>query len=825
MSVLMSKINRRDALKLAATFAVTAGMASSLIGRVALSSQRTAGDGVRQSAYSAVPVFCLACGSKCGLLFVRRGDGMYLLPNLPHPQPGMCARPAAALQMWSHPLRLKKPLKRIGNRGEGKFQEVDWDTALNEAAAKLKEVVDKYGPQAVAMTRHDHLSWHLPLIGALIGTPNVVGHEGTCHDASTAARQMILGAGGPPSVDPDYANASYVLFVGRNLDATMGSVRLYARAKRGGAKAVVVDPRAPNLAFSSVEWVPILPGTDAAFLLSMIYVILSEGLYDAQFLKLYTNAPMLVKPDGKPLTQADVGQQGSAYLVYDAAASALAPLGSAKDPALDYEGDVQTPSGAVHVKTAFRLLYERASRYPPDKAAAITGVPAETIARIAREFAARRGVVEDGWYTARNGNELDVYRAILILNALVGNIDKRGGLCFQEPAKFPNTCTVGADKIDTILGVSLPPLKAKRVDLMKYPLAVSAFDAVLDAALTGQPYPIKALIIVGTAPFHRDVNTEKLKKALQSLDLVISIDVLPQDHVDWSDYVFPDLMFLEREELASAPWTLDAAVVWSNKVLDPPPDVDARHAFWVLLELVRRAWPDKAAAVGYTAEYADYSKFEEFEGLIKGKALNYLAKAWNISREELEGQLKAKGYYLLKRKAYGVKPYKSKLATPTGLVEIYSLTALKYGLDPLPDWTPPPAYTIPRAPDEFYLVTGKDQAISGHFVFTWDSKYLTERCVWMNPADAERLGIRDGQVVTLEGLDNGFATKACIRVTDRVRPGVLFAYAFAGGHASALVGGDYQFLRDGVNPQWFTKGYVAPVIGTAGTNSSVRVRL
>ncbi|MGC8974556.1 MAG: molybdopterin-dependent oxidoreductase, partial [Thermoproteus sp.] len=361
------------------------------------------------------------------------------------------------------------------------FQEVDWDTALNEAAAKLKEVADRYGPQAIAFTRHDHMSWHLLLIASLIGTPNVIGHEGTCHDASTAARQVVLGAGGPPAVDPDYANLNYLLLIGRNLDAAMGLVRALSKAREAGAKVVVVDPRAPNLAFSSVEWVPIIPGTDAALLLSMIYVIINEGLYDVQFLKKYTNAPMLVKPDGQPLTQKDLGQEGSAYLVFDAASGGLKPLGSAADPALDYEGDVDTPSGSVHVKTAFRLLAERAAKYPPEKAAQITGIPADEIIRLAREFATRRGVAEDGWYAAKNGNEFDVYRAILILNALVGNIDKRGGLCFQEPAKFPNSCTIGADRIDTIFGVSLPPLKAKRVDTMKYPLAVSSFDALLDA--------------------------------------------------------------------------------------------------------------------------------------------------------------------------------------------------------------------------------------------------------------------------------------------------------------------------------------------------------
>jgi anaerobic selenocysteine-containing dehydrogenase len=555
----------------------------------------------------------------------------------------------------------------------------------------------------------------------------------------------------------------------------------------------------------------------------MIHVIISEGLYDTQFLKRYTNAPMLIKPDGTPLTQKDLGQEGSAYLVFDAATSSIKPLGVAADPVLDYEGDVETPSGAIHVKTAFKLLAERASKYAPDKAAQITGVPADTIIRVAREFATRRGVIDDGWYSARNGTDFDMYRAILILNALVGNIDKKGGLCFQESANFPNSCTISADKVDTIFGVSLPPIKAKRVDIQKYPMAVSSFDALLDTILTGEPYPIKALIIVATAPFHRDVNTEKLKKALQNLELIISIDILPQDHIDWSDYVFPDLMFLERNEIISAPWPLDAALSFSNKVLDPPAGVDARHALWTLLELVRRAWPDKVAQIGYTEKYADYSQFELFEEQLLNNILNHIAKTWNISKEILEMELRTKGYYILKMKEYETKPYKSKLATPTGLVEIYSLTALKYGLDPLPDWAPPP-YGVPSAPNEFYLITGKDQNISGHFIFTWNSKYLTERCVWMNPLDAERLGVKDGDVVTLEGR-NGFIAKTCIKVTNRIRQGVLFAYGFAGGHVSNLIKEPYNFIKEGVNPQWFTTGYIEPVIGVAATNSVVRVRL
>ncbi len=815
----MENITRRDFGKLLATVAITSAGVSAI---KPLFETKFAESQTSAQEY-AVPVTCAACGAACGLLFVKRGERMYLLPNLSHPQPGMCFRPASALQLWNHPLRLKKPLKRAGARGEGKFQEVDWDTALNEIAQKLREIVRKYGPESVAFTRHDHMSWILPFIASVLGTPNVIGHEGTCHAASTAARKFVLGAGGPTAVDPDYENATYVLLIGRNLDAAMGHVRRLAAARERGVKIVVVDPRAPNIAYSSVEWLPINPGTDAAFILSLIYVIISEGLYDAAFLKKYTNAPFLIKPDGQPLTQKDLGQEGAAYLVYDNAIKSVVPHDKAQDPALDYEGEIQTKDGVIKVKTVFKLLSERTAKYAPENAEKITGIPADTIRRVAREFAISRGVAEDGWYTAKNGNELDTYRAILILNALIGNIDKRGGLCFQESSKFPRTCTIFQDRIETIIGYTLPPVKAKRVDTLKYPEAPSSFDALLDAIIEEKPYPIKALFIVATSPFHRDVNTEKLKKALEKLELVVSIDILPQDHIDWSDYVLPDLMFLERSEIGSVKWSLHAAVYYSQKVLDPPPGVDARSAFWALMEIIRRAFPEKAKLVDYDERYADYHAFEHYEEQFMDTALKNLADAWKLDVAVIKKALETDGFYILKKKSYETRPYKTSLATPSGKVEIYTTQALKYGLDPLPDWKPP-VYKVPQAPDEFYLVNGKDNVISSHMVMVKNAKWIVDRTVWMNHADAERLGINDGDVVELEGLDNGFKAKAVVRVTNRVKPGVLYTYSFAGGRQSKLISGEYEFLREGVNPQWFATGKVEPVVGSAPTNSSVRVR-
>jgi anaerobic selenocysteine-containing dehydrogenase len=103
-------------------------------------------------------------------------------------------------------------------------------------------------------------------------------------------------------------------------------------------------------------------------------------------------------------------------------------------------------------------------------------------------------------------------------------------------------------------------------------------------------------------------------------------------------------------------------------------------------------------------------------------------------------------------------------------------------------------------------------------------KYVADRSVWMNPEDAERLGVRDGDLIELEGIDNGYKAVARVKVTNKVRKGVLFTYSFMGGRFSKLITGSYGFVREGVNPNMFAKGYISPIVGAAATNSSVRVR-
>ena len=776
---------------------------------------------------------CGACGAGCGIKVGvdSKGNLLYVTANPNHPQRSICGRGSTGKWLWNHPLRIKKPLKRIGSRGEGKFTEISWEQALDEIASKLKDIINRYGARSVVITRHD-IRWN-PLFGYLLGTPNFdIGHEATCHGPGTPARKWVLGAGGPPTVDPDYENARYMLFIGRTpATAPMGALNKVMKSKSLGSKIVVVDPRMPEIGYANTEWIPIIPGTDTAFVLSLIYVIINEKLYDENFLKNYTNAPFLIKPDKNPLTEADLREGGDSkkYIVYDKSNSSLKPYNEKGiDPDLEYSGEITLKNGSkIPVKTAFLLLKERASKYPPHEAERITGIPADTIIRVAREFALAKGVADDTWYAAKNGSETDLVRAILILNALVGNIDKRGGLCFAESPKFPDVCWIAPDGyVQTILGVKFESEATKypRIDKYFYPETVSTFNAIINAVLEEKPYPVKALIVLGTTIFNRDIDLEKIKKVLEKLELIVVMDFLPQDVVDWADYVLPTRIYLEKEEIMVVRWTLHAAVQMSTGHVEPPPGVDARDELWIFMEILRRIYPDRAALVGYTQEYADYSKFHIYEEKIKEALIEALAKNWNLSPDYIKRELEEKGFILLKKKSYETRPYKTSLATPSGKVEIYQLAALKYNLDPLPDYYPPPAYTLPKEPNEFYLVNGKGPLVSAQGAFAYPMKYVADRRIWMNPKDAARLGVRDGDLIEIEGIDNGYKAVARVHVTNKVREKVLFVYAFMGGRMSKLINGKYKFLKEGINPNWFAKGYISPVVGGGATNSSVRVR-
>lgn len=774
-----------------------------------------------------------------------------IFPNPDHPQRGYCGRAASAMWIWNHPLRLKKPLKRVGKRGEGKFVEVSWDQALDEIAKRLREIVGRYGESAVTSTSHSFSSFDRWFAYGL-GSPNSIGHSSTCNGGGIAARKWVFGQGfqGAGKMEPDYANLRFLILIGRSMGSAMGCLHSLNKARARGCRVVSIDPRMPDMAYGDSQWIPIRPGTDAALVWSMINLMLTERHADLSFLAKHTNAAYLIQPDGTPLTQADMVKNGdkSLFAVHDAKTGAIVYQGvernekgapvrfiesSATEQDLSYEGTVTTLDGTnVRVRTAFSLLKELAADYTPNKAQEITGIAADEIVALTRNFANFKGVVDDGWYTSKNGNDVETYQLINILNALNGTIDREGGLVVTAGAGFKRPGISPGKGPD---GQKWTMAPEKRIDKIVSPESTGNFWAALEAMLTNKPYPIRAAFIVGSTMFHRESDADRLARALSSLDLCVVQDLLPHEVCDYADYVLPATYFLERRETAGVKWALDGSVHLSGADIRPPASVDARHDVWILMEILRRAYPDRAARCGYTKELRTADEFDAWWNAFDDRGIESFLSAQEKkkpgSAQRIRKELNERGWTTVNKKKYGVYPYVKPFGTPSGKVEIYGfLSFAKKGYDgirPLTDYFPSPAYSAPTAnSNEFVLVSGKNcTSCSGLNLFAATTRMLGDRTLWMNPVDAERLGIQNKEIVQISGVDREYHAKVQVTVTKKVVEGSVFAFGFSGGVRTRELIKDprFQWVKEGINSHWFATGYAQPVVGNLANNSCVRI--
>jgi anaerobic selenocysteine-containing dehydrogenase len=268
-----------------------------------------------------------------------------------------------------------------------------------------------------------------------------------------------------------------------------------------------------------------------------------------------------------------------------------------------------------------------------------------------------------------------------------------------------------------------------------------------------------------------------------------------------------------------------------------PEGVDGRDDLWILLEVLRRAYPDRALKVGYGAEQSTPKGFAHYKERIDGKMLEKCLAGWSAKEPEVAArvgrELGAQGFCVLGAKRYDELPYTKPFDTPSGKIEVYALRAVlnpalrKAKADPLPDWRPIPGYKLPVKGDEFFVLSGKSMS-NGSGTAAWAITGLAvgDRSVWMNPEDGRRLDIADGEAIELEGLDTGQKGVARVRLTKNVRPGVLFTYAFSGGYRSSALAKDarFAFMREGINPNRIGPGKVEPVTGAIANNFSARVR-
>lgn len=318
-----------------------------------------------------VPTACELCPNKCSVLAVVEGGVIRKLnpnPRNPKSRGMLCARGNAAIKQVYDPDRLKQPLIRTGERGEGKWRTASWEEAWDYAAKGLSAIKEKYGPEGTLWSSTEGFQEvFFKNLGYAFGSPNIVRHPTLCLASVNLAYSATFGT--VPSFD--LLNTEYVIMSGANrFEAiiTPDTMDLIGSVMYRKAKLVYLDPRFTVTAAKADAWFPIRPGTDLAFILAMLNVIIGEGRYDKEFVATYT--------------------------------------------------------------TGFEKLGEHVRQYTPDWAEKETEIPAREIVRIAREFAdaAPRAVYYAGRRSSWYRNDFSMRRAQAILNAIVGSWDREGGM-------------------------------------------------------------------------------------------------------------------------------------------------------------------------------------------------------------------------------------------------------------------------------------------------------------------------------------------------------------------------------------------------------------
>lgn len=368
-------------------------------------------------------------------------------PEIPDFNPRGCQKGCLHSEFMYGEEKIKYPLKRMGQRGEGKWKRISWDEALTEIADKVLDIVQKYGPEYIAFTEGSNLDGFTQ-ISSLFRFAGFLG--ATILDVMSSLGDLPIGATitlGTPwgaGMSAEWYKSNYILLWNFNPSATrIPDAHFFWEAKYNGTQVVNITPDYSPTAIHCDYWMNPRAGTDAALALAMAHVIVNEKLYDAPYIKEQTDLPLLVRNDnGYFLREKDLkdGGRDDVFYFWDLKSNGLAKAPGSQgdeaktialgqlDPALEGSWDVETRDGKVKVRTVFERLKDKLMHYPPEKASQITGVGPEAIREVARGFArAERAMIAVGfgmnkWYHS------DLFgRSLILLASLTGNIGKIGG--------------------------------------------------------------------------------------------------------------------------------------------------------------------------------------------------------------------------------------------------------------------------------------------------------------------------------------------------------------------------------------------------------------
>ncbi|SMB80212.1 Tat-targeted selenate reductase subunit YnfE [Pasteurella testudinis DSM 23072] len=699
------------------------------------------------------------CGSRCALrMHVKQDEALWVeTDNTGNDEYGdhqvrACLRGRSIRRRMNHPDRLNYPMKRVGKRGEGKFKRISWDEALDTIADNLKRIVKEYGNEAV------YLNYCSGIVGgnitrssayasAMARLMNCYGgflnQYGTYSTAQIARAMPFTYGSNVGNSTSDIVNSKLVVYFGNNPAETRMSgagitYYLEQARERSNAKLIVIDPRYTDTAGGREdEWIPIRPGTDAALVSAIAYVLITENLIDQDFLDKYC-----IGYDEKTLP-ADAPANGH-YKAYI--------LGQGDD------GIAKTP----------------------DWAAQITGIPADKIIKLAREIGSTKPCyISQGWGPQRQSNGELTARAIAMLPILTGNVGISGG----NSGARESTYTITIKRFPVLTN----PVQTK-IPVFMWTDAIErgAEMTALKDGIQGKDkldVPIKFLWnYAGNTIINQHSDINKTHEVLQDeskCEMIVVIENFMTASAKYADILLPDLMTTEQEDIIPN----DYAGNMGYLIFGQPATsakFERRPIYQILCDIAKRLGDDV------------YHQFSE--GRTQEQWLQHLYREMRIMDADLPSydELKKMGIFkkkdpkghLIAYKAFRDDPEANPLATPSGKIEIYSsrLAEIAATWELKADEV---IHPLPIYHSGFYsheeAKTGQFplQLVGFHYKSRTHSSYgnidvLESACpqeVWINPLDAKSRNIQSGDLVRI--FNEIGETRIEAKVTPRIMPGVL----------------------------------------------------
>lgn len=492
---------------------------------------------------------CGVCPAGCGVeVHLVDGKIQRLVPLKDHPQGSICPRGVSAKEIVYSKDRLLYPQRRIGDRGEGKFERITWDDAYDIIVASLERIKRQYGAQAISIyTGRGNFEFGLNELFAPNGTvessanavlfpfgsPNTTGVGSLCYVSYGMIATRSTFGDYLRNVIEDIDNAGLILVWGDNpaTDSPPLNLLRIKAAQKKGARVIVIDHRRSETALATrAEWIGIRPGTDGALALGAIHVLLEEDLYDHDFVENWTHG--------------------------------------------------------------FEDLREYVRDFTPERVEQITWVPASSIQDLARSISRAKAcsfVTYTGLEYSNTG--VQAIRALWILQALAGHLDVPGAKVFRMP-----------DRLQLNRLLTHPPAGApKPVGAEEYPLYYQvrneAHAALLPRAiLESQPYPVRAMIVSGASIITAWPNPDLWRRALAALDFLAVVNRFPTTDAQFADLLLPATTLFEIESFM----IYDGYIQLRQRVI--PPQGEARNDYLIFAELARRLgyghlWPQTEEAM------------------------------------------------------------------------------------------------------------------------------------------------------------------------------------------------------------------------------------